>query len=108
MKIFFAFLILIQSLFVFAEATREKNTSVGAPPNAVSRGQSESSGISDSPTGTTNEEAKRYRTRAESMGGAPNVGGGMGTGTGAGSTVGHETGEGTLTSGATSGEAAEE
>jgi hypothetical protein len=34
------------------------------------------------------EEDKKARSRADSMGGAPNVGAGMGTGTGAGSSVG--------------------
>lgn len=80
-----------------------------SPPNAVSRGQSENSGISESPAGGLEEEREEVRSRSESMGGAPNAGGGMGTGTGAGSTVGQDVGdEGTLTAGSTSGEQAEE
>jgi len=66
----------------------EQNPKVGSPPNAVSRGQSENAGISDSPSGLTKQERQQARKHAESMGGAPNMGAGMGTGTGAGSTVG--------------------
>lgn len=91
MKFFIVMSFLTSALF--AENIRKQemeNKKVGSPPNAVSRGQSESAGISDSPSGTSPKEAQEYRTRSESMGGAPNAGGGMGTGTGAGSTVGQE------------------
>lgn len=90
-------------LFSQAFAQSTQNSKVGSPPNAVSRGQSENSGISDSPAGVTHEEAQEQRSRAESMGGAPNAGGGMGTGTGAGSTVGKKLDRGNLTSGAIEG-----
>lgn len=83
---------LIIATAVSAQSTDKKmnKKDVGSPPNAVSRGQSESSGISESPSGVTPDEKEVQRTRNESMGGAPNVGAGMGTGTGAGSTIGNE------------------
>lgn len=87
----FIILMSFLSTALFANTNlKENRKKIGAPPNAVSRGQSESAGISESPSGTTKQEAQEYRNRSESMGGAPNAGGGMGTGTGAGSTVGQE------------------
>jgi len=54
------------------------------------------------------QQKQPERKRAETMGGAPNMGAGMGTGTGAGSTVGPETGKGKINSGPTTGEETEE
>lgn len=96
---------LIFSTVAFGQATKNKN--VGAPANAVSRGSSENSGISDGPIGPDKEEAKNLKAKNESMGGAPNAGGGMATGTGAGSTVGNKLKKGTVTAGDTSGGAEE-
>lgn len=91
MKFFILMSFLSSALFAeTSQNTTSEKKKISSPPNAVSRGQSESAGISESPTGTTRQEAQEYRTRSESMGGAPNAGGGMGTGTGAGSTVGQE------------------
>lgn len=96
---------LILSPMVFSQANQKD---VGSPPNAASKGTAENEGISDNPAGDRPSENRELRRRSESMGGAPNVGAGTGTGTGAGSTVGNELDEGTVTAGATSGEAAEE
>lgn len=46
--------------------------------------------LEDTPGMATPEEQEERRARAQSMGGAPNVGTGAATGTGAGSTVGRE------------------
>ena len=73
---FFALLISI------TDFGQQKNPDVGAPPNNVSRGQSDEAGISESPAGTSRKERQQYRNRAGSMGGAPNLGAGMSTGTG--------------------------
>jgi hypothetical protein len=81
-------ILLLTLILTTAHAQTNQNSNVGSPPNAVSHGQDESSGISESPAGTTKKEAQEHRNRASSMGGAPNVGAGMGTGTGAGSSVG--------------------
>jgi hypothetical protein len=86
MKFIFSFLLM--STVCFAQSTQNKK--VGSPPNAVSRGQSENSGISESPAGVTQEEVQEQRERSQSMGGAPNAGAGTATHTGAGSTVGHK------------------
>lgn len=99
MKLFSLFLLI--SFAAYGQSTQ--NSEVGSPANAVSRGQSENSGVSDSPTGPTQKDLQEQRERAESMGGAPNAGGGMGTGTGAGSTIGKELNEGNLTAGAVEG-----
>ena len=103
-KSFFFFIIFLNFTFAHAVTKNTQSQDYGAPPNAVSRGQSENAGIGDSPTGTTKEEAKKMRSRSESMGGAPNAGVGTGTGTGSGSTVGKEVGTGTVTAGSTTGQ----
>lgn len=95
--------LLVFTLFLTSQVFGQSNPKVASPPNAVSRGQSENAGISESPAGVTREEAQEQRARSESMGGAPNAGGGMGTQTGAGSTLGHELEEGNLTAGAVEG-----
>jgi hypothetical protein len=69
-------------------AQTSQNKKVGASSNAVSRGSAENSGLSNGAVGANKQEAQEQRDKTESMGGAPNAGGGMGTGTGAGSTVG--------------------
>lgn len=99
-------LIMMSTAYAATESATEKDTAskregIGAPPNAVSSGGGEG-GISDSPIGTTPRKAEKYEMRTRSMGGAPNVGGGMGTGTGAGSTVGKEV-EDAITAGALGG-----
>ncbi|MFP5385531.1 MAG: hypothetical protein ACLGHN_05590 [Bacteriovoracia bacterium] len=96
--------ILLFTVNLNAQTEIPEDAKIGAPPNARSGGADASGGISDSPQGTTKRQAEEYRERAGSMGGAPNVGGGMGTGTGAGSTVGPDIEEGTITAGSTSGE----
>jgi hypothetical protein len=83
---FFILLSLISLPTAFAQTTQNKK--VGTPANPVSQGQSDSSGISNGPTGPNRQEAQEMRSKTEGMGGAPNAGGGMGTGTGAGTTVG--------------------
>lgn len=88
----------------FAETKNTEDVSVGAPSNPVSQGSDPSAGINESPTGTTERQEEIYEDRPASMGGAPNMGGGMGTGTGAGSTVGPELEDGNITAGAVSGE----
>jgi hypothetical protein len=85
MKFFILSLIVMNLAFA-----AEQNPKVGSPPNAASRGFSENSGVSTSPTGPTKQEQQEVRKQAEGMGGAPNIGVGMGTGTGAGSTVGNK------------------
>lgn len=97
------YLICLMLLTTVSYAQSSQNKKVGSPPNAVSRGQSENSGISESPAGVTHEEIQEQRARSESMGGAPNAGAGTATQTGAGSTVGKELDEGNLTSGASEG-----
>lgn len=69
-------------LFTLSAYAEQRNPDIGSPPNNVSRGQSDKAGISESPTGTTRKERQQYRERADSMGGAPNLGAGMATGTG--------------------------
>lgn len=102
------FLLLLSLLLSTSVFSRTNQKEVGSPPNAASRGTAENEGISDNPAGDTPSERRELRTRSQSMGGAPNVGAGSGTGTGAGSTIGNEQGEGTVTAGSTSGEAAED
>lgn len=102
------FLLLFTLIFSPLTFSQSHKKDVGSPPNAASKGTAENEGISDNPAGNRPSESRELRRRSESMGGAPNVGVGTGTGTGAGSTVGNELGEGTVTAGATSGEAVEE
>ena len=83
-------IIILFFLVVNLATAAETNKKVGAPPNPVSSGQAENSGISTSPTGTNEEEKQEMRDRNESLGGAPNAGVGTGTGTGAGSTQGNK------------------
>lgn len=60
-----------------------KNTAPFAPSaNPVSAGSRDNSGVSDGPLGPNEREEERVQEKAKSMGGAPNMGGGMGTGTG--------------------------
>jgi hypothetical protein len=83
MKIFFLS-VLVMNIAIAAET----NPKVGAPANAVSRGRTDSPVTESGAVGVTKQEQQAVRKRAESMGGAPEIGAGMGTGTGAGSTVG--------------------
>lgn len=91
MKLLLSFALLL-SMSAFAQVEQKKD--LGSPSNAVSRGSADNAGISNGPIGPNKEEAKKLKSRNESMGGAPNAGVGTGTGTGAGSTVGNKVKQG--------------